>query len=316
MVYANVNSAAQPSGQGKAQRGEQMTAIKANGITIEYETFGAKTAPPLLLVMGLGAQLTLWPVELCEALVARGFYVIRFDNRDVGLSTKFDSAGVPEVPAIIMAMMSGKPVNVPYTLHDMAADAMGLLDALGIAKAHIVGASMGGMIAQLIAADYPERTLSLTSIMSTTGNPTLPPAKPEAMAVLTNRPPSPDLPTMIDFGVAAARIVGSPGYPADEQRLRTRVKADFERSFAPTGFGRHIAAVVATGDRRAKLANVTAPTLVIHGDADPLVPVEGGRDTAANIKGAELLIIPGMGHDLPVQLVETIADAIAKVAAR
>jgi len=293
-----------------------MTAITANGITIEYETFGSPSATPLLLVMGLGAQMTLWPVELCEALVARGYYVIRYDNRDVGLSTKFDAAGVPEVPAIIMAMMSGKPVNVPYTLHDMAADAMGLLDALGIAKAHIVGASMGGMIAQLIAADYPERTLSLTSIMSTTGNPTLPPAKPEAMAVLTNRPPSPDLATMIDFGVAAARIVGSPGYPQDEQRLRTRVKADFERSFAPTGFGRHIAAVVATGDRRAKLATVTAPTLVIHGDADPLVPVEGGHDTAANIKGAELLIIPGMGHDLPLQLVEPIADAIAKVAAR
>ena len=293
-----------------------MTAITANGITIEYETFGSPSATPLLLVMGLGAQMTLWPVELCEALVARGYYVIRYDNRDVGLSTKFDAAGVPEVPAIIMAMMSGKPVNVPYTLHDMAADAMGLLDALGIAKAHIVGASMGGMIAQLIAADYPARTLSLTSIMSTTGNPTLPPAKPEAMAVLTNRPPSPDLATMIDFGVAAARIVGSPGYPQDEQRLRTRVKADFERSFAPTGFGRHIAAVVATGDRRAKLATVTAPTLVIHGDADPLVPVEGGHDTAANIKGAELLIIPGMGHDLPLQLVEPIADASAKVAAR
>jgi len=198
-----------------------MTAITANGITIEYETFGSPSATPLLLVMGLGAQMTLWPVELCEALVARGYYVIRYDNRDVGLSTKFDAAGVPEVPAIIMAMMSGKPVNVPYTLHDMAADAMGLLDALGIAKAHIVGASMGGMIAQLIAADYPARTLSLTSIMSTTGNPTLPPAKPEAMAVLTNRPPSPDLATMIDFGVAAARIVGSPGYPQDEQRLRT-----------------------------------------------------------------------------------------------
>ena len=146
-----------------------MTAITANGITIEYETFGSPSATPLLLVMGLGAQMTLWPVELCEALVARGYYVIRYDNRDVGLSTKFDAAGVPEVPAIIMAMMSGKPVNVPYTLHDMAADAMGLLDALGIAKAHIVGASMGGMIAQLIAADYPARTLSLTSIIAVPG---------------------------------------------------------------------------------------------------------------------------------------------------
>ncbi|MGL4543206.1 MAG: alpha/beta fold hydrolase [Polymorphobacter sp.] len=293
-----------------------MTAISANGITLEYESFGPATAPPLLLVMGLGAQLTLWPVELCEALVARGFHVIRFDNRDVGLSTKFDAAGVPEMPALIMAMMSGQPVTVPYTLHDMAADAVALLDALGIAKAHIVGASMGGMIAQLIAADYPERTLSLTSIMSTTGNPALPPAKPEAMAVLTNRPPSPDADAMVTFGVAAARIVGSPGYPQDDARLRTRVRADFERSFAPMGFARHMAAVIATGDRRERLAKVSAPTLVIHGDADPLVPVEGGHDTAANISGAELLIIPGMGHDLPLQLVETIADAVAGVAAR
>lgn len=291
-----------------------MTATSANGITIEYEDYGAKDAPPILLVMGLGGQLTLWPIELVEALVARGFRVIRYDNRDIGLSTKFDTAGVPDLPALMMAAMTGQKPQVPYTLDDMAADGIALLDALGIDKAHIVGASMGGMIAQLIAATYPERTLTLTSIMSTTGNPAVPPAKPEAMAVLTSRPTAGDEATMVEFGVKAARIIGSPAYPAAEERLRTRVTNDFRRSFSPAGVARQMAAVVANGDRRARLASVTAPTLVIHGDADPLVPVEGGRDTAANIKGAELKIIPGMGHDLPVELVDTIADAVAGMA--
>lgn len=291
-----------------------MTAIGANGITIEYEDYGAKDAPPILLVMGLGGQLTLWPIELVEALVARGFRVIRYDNRDIGLSTKFDAAGVPDLPSLMMAAMTGQKPQVPYTLDDMAADGIALLDALGIDKAHIVGASMGGMIAQLIAATYPERTLTLTSIMSTTGNPALPPAKPEAMAVLTSRPTAADEATMVEFGVKAARIIGSPAYPASEDRLRTRVTNDYRRSFSPAGVARQMAAVVANGDRRARLAAVTAPTLVIHGDADPLVPVEGGRDTAANIKGAELKIIPGMGHDLPVELVDTIADAVAGLA--
>lgn len=291
-----------------------MTAIGANGITIEYEDYGAKDAPPILLVMGLGGQLTLWPIELVEALVARGFRVIRYDNRDIGLSTKFDAAGVPDLPSLMMAAMTGQKPQVPYTLDDMAADGIALLDALGIDKAHIVGASMGGMIAQLIAATYPERTLTLTSIMSTTGNPALPPAKPEAMAVLTSRPTAAEEATMVEFGVKAARIIGSPAYPASEDRLRTRVTNDYRRSFSPAGVARQMAAVVANGDRRARLAAVTAPTLVIHGDADPLVPVEGGRDTAANIKGAELKIIPGMGHDLPVELVDTIADAVAGLA--
>ncbi len=293
-----------------------MPSIQANGINIEYESFGSPDAPPVLLIMGLGGQLTLWPIELCETLVARGFRVIRYDNRDIGLSTKFDHAGVPDMGALMMASFTGKKPDAAYSLDDMAADGVGLLDALGIDRAHIVGASMGGMIAQLVAAHYPERTLSLTSIMSTTGNPAIPPARPEAMAVLTNRPATADPDALVAFSVNAARVIGSPAYPASEERLLTRVRADLQRSYSPTGYMRQMAAVIGGGDRRARLSAITAPTLVIHGDADPLVSVEGGRDTAASIKGAELLIIPGMGHDLPLELVETIADAIAGVASR
>ena len=293
-----------------------MAQATANGIDLEYERFGPAAAEPVLLIMGLGAQLTLWPVELCEALVARGFHVIRFDNRDVGLSTKFDAAGVPDLPAVLGAMMAGQAPQVPYRLDDMAADAVGLLDALGIDAAHIVGASMGGMIAQLVAAGFPERTRSLTSIMSTTGNPMLPPATPEAIGVLMSRPQGGDVDSLVDFGVKAARVIGSPGYPAEEGALRARIRRDVARSVYPAGFARQMAAIYASGDRRARLAQVTAPTVVIHGTADPLVPVEGGRDTAASIAGAELIEIDGMGHDLPLPLVDRIADAIAGAARR
>jgi pimeloyl-ACP methyl ester carboxylesterase len=212
--------------------------------------------------------------------------------------------------------MAGRDPGVPYTLADMAADAVGLLDALGIARANIVGASMGGMIAQLVASLHPERTLSLTSIMSSSGNPSLPPASPQAMTVLTSRPQGADLDTLVAFGVDAARVIGSPGFPADEERLRARVAADIERSNYPAGFARQMAAIYADGDRRDRLKRIVAPTLVLHGTDDPLVPVEAGRDTAANIAGAELLEIPGMGHDVPVALVDRIADAIAGVAQR
>ncbi len=293
-----------------------MAQATANGIDLEYERFGPADADPLLLIMGLGAQLTLWPAELCDALVARGFHVIRYDNRDVGLSTKLDAAGVPDLRAVLSAVMTGQDPQVPYRLDDMAADAVGLLDALGIAAAHIVGASMGGMIAQLVAADFPARTRSLTSIMSTTGNPMLPPATPEAIGVLMSRPQGGDVESLIDFGVRAARVIGSPAYPAEESALRARVRRDVERSVYPAGFARQMAAIYANGDRRGRLAKIGAPTLVIHGTADPLVPVEGGRDTAASIAGAELIEIAGMGHDLPLPLVEQIADAIAAVARR
>ena len=291
-----------------------MPQIAANGLTFEYETYGDPAAPPLLLIMGLGAQLTLWPIELVEALVARGYRVIRYDNRDIGLSSKFTAAGVPDLPAVMMALMSGKPPALPYTLADMADDAAALLTALGIDQAHIVGASMGGMIAQLVAINHAGRVRSRTSILSTTGNPALPPAKPEAMAALMERPTTAELTDVLALGLRITRAIGSPGYPAPEAPLRQRIERDFRRSFHPTGAGRQMAAIMADGDRRERLKAVTAPTLVIHGEDDPLVPVEGGKDTAAAIPGATLLTIPGMGHDLPLELVDRIADAIAGVA--
>lgn len=288
-----------------------MPTTTANGITIEYEDHGDPAAPPVLLVMGLGGQLTLWPIELVDALVARGFRVIRYDNRDIGLSTKFDAAGIPNVKWLLVKSLLGLPVRTPYRLADMAKDGIGLLDALGIDRAHIVGASMGGMISQHIAATFPERTLSLASIMSTTGNRRLPRAQKEAMQVLLTRPQTDDEEARVAHGIRIARTIGSPAYPAAEDGLQRRVRSDYARSYHPPGFIRQTAAIVADGDRRVMLKKVTAPTLVIHGDADPLVPVAGAHDTAASIAGAKLHIIPGMGHDLPVELVEEMADQIA-----
>lgn len=284
----------------------------ANGISITYEDKGPKDAPAILLVMGLGGQLTLWPDEFVDALVALGFRVIRYDNRDVGLSTRFDAAGVPNLKWMFVKAALKLPVRSAYTLADMAADGVALLDHLGIQRAHIVGASMGGMIAQHIAARYPERTLSLTSVMSTTGNPRLPRAQKEAMRVLANRPMNGDPEALIAYSVNAARVIGSPDYPAAEERLQRRVRSDFERGWYPQGVARQMAAIVADGDRRPMLKSIKAPTLVIHGEADPLVPIAGGRDTAENIPGARLLTIPGMGHDLPLALVDTLAGAIAE----
>jgi len=288
--------------------------VQANGIEIEYETFGEPTNPAVLLIMGLGGQLTRWPLPFVEDLVARGYFAIRYDNRDIGLSTKFDGAPVPQLPALIGAMMTGQKPDVPYSLNDMAADAVGLLDALDIERAHIMGASMGGMIAQLVAAEYPDRVLSLTSIMSSTGNPALPPSKPEAMAVLTTRPTASDREAIVAHGIKGEKVIGSPGYPVAEDVLRARVERDFARMFYPAGVGRQLAAVVSNGDRRAALATIKAPTMVIHGADDPLVPVEAGRDTAATIPGAQITEVPGMGHNLPEPLIPTILDAFEKVA--
>ncbi|PKB19197.1 pimeloyl-ACP methyl ester carboxylesterase [Novosphingobium kunmingense] len=292
-----------------------MPQVHVNGIDIAYEAHGDPANPPLLLIMGLGAQLTLWPIELVEALVARGYYVIRHDNRDIGLSTKFTEAGVPNLRRVALMRLFGLRARLPYRLTEMAEDAVALLDALKIDKAHVVGASMGGMIAQLVAIGHADRVLSLTSIMSTTGNPRLPRSKPEALAALMNRPPADaSMEDVIPFGVAISRAIGSPGYPAEETRLRERIERDYRRSFHPTGPGRQLAAIIDDGDRRKRLKGVKVPTLVIHGADDPLVPVEGGQDTAAAIPGAQIRIIPGMGHDIPVELVDEIADAIAGIA--
>ena len=295
-----------------------MARIKAGDIHLEYDSHGPEDAETVLLIMGLGAQMTRWSPAFVERLTARGFRVIRFDNRDIGLSDKLDAAGPPDMAAILTALSQGQVPPAAYSLSDMAGDAVSLLSALNIEKAHIVGASMGGMIAQLVAADHPDRTLSLTSIMSTTGHPELPRATPEAMARLNTPAPDPtaDLEAYVLHSITSAKVMGSPAHPVSEEELREQAIFNVQRSHYPVGFQRQYAAILASPERRAKLGAVTAPTVVIHGQADPLVPVEGGRDTAASIPGAELLEIPGMGHDVPAALYDTIAAAVASVAAR
>lgn len=289
-----------------------MAKAQANGIEIEWEAAGDEAAPAVLLIMGLGGQLTRWSDDFMTALAEHGFRAIRFDNRDVGLSTKLDAAGVPDLAKLGLQLMSGGKVDAPYSLDDMAADAVGLLDALGIARAHVVGASMGGMIAQLVAATYPDRVLSLTSIMSTTGNPALPRATAAANAVLMTRPQGSDIESLVAHGIRAAKVIGSPGYPADEVAMGLRIRSDIERVHYPVGFARQMAAIWSNGDRRPRLRTIAAPTLVIHGTDDPLVPVDGGRDTAASIPAARLEEIAGMGHDLPPALIGRIVDLIAE----
>lgn len=292
-----------------------MPQVQANGISLEYESFGAANDPGVVLIMGLGAQLTRWTIPFCEKLAARGYRVIRFDNRDVGRSAHLHDAPVPNLGHIMAARMTGAPMEMPYTLDDMAADTVGLLDALQIDKAHIVGASMGGMIAQLVAADYPERTLSLTSMMSTSGNPALPPPTPEAAAVLMTRSPDPaNQEAYLNHGLSSLRTLASPGYPFDTDATRQRLLTDLDRGYNPAGYARQLAAVVASYDRRAKLRTVAAPAMILHGADDPLVPLAAGRDTAESIPNAELRVIPGMGHDIPVALYDAIVDAIDAVA--
>ncbi len=295
-----------------------MPQAQANGLTIEYDIHGRESGEPVLLIMGLGGQLTRWPEGFVAELVQRGCRVIRFDNRDVGLTSKMDAAGLPNIPEILKALGEGRPPPVAYTLSDMANDAVGLLDALGIARAHIVGASLGGMVAQLVAAEHPGRTLSLTSIMSNTGNRALPPPSPEAIAVLNDRGPDPnqDLEGYLAHAVKGQQVVGSPGFPTDLEALRARILGDFRRCWSPAGFARQYAAAMACPDRRPKLATIKAPTVVIHGADDPLVPLAGGKDTAENIPGAELIVIPGMGHDVPAALFGQLADGIMRAVSR
>jgi pimeloyl-ACP methyl ester carboxylesterase len=277
----------------------------ANGLTIEYDTTGDPADPAMLLVMGLGAQMILWPEGFCQALADRGFFVIRYDNRDVGLSTKLDAAGVPD----LAALMQGKG-DSPYHLSDMAADGIGLLDALGVDAAHIVGASMGGMIAQHMALDHPARVLSLCSIMSTPcGRLDADPPTAEANAVLL-RPAPAGRDEAIEASLQANEIIGSPGFPRDEAAIRDRAGRSYDRGFFPLGLMRQFAAVMAAGDWSPRLADLDVPTLVIHGDADPLVRPSWGRKTAGAIPGADLLLVPGMGHDLPEGAWPPIVDAI------
>ena len=293
-----------------------MPKVPANGIEIEYETFGPEGGEPLLLIMGLGQQLTRWPVSLIDSLVGEGFRVIRFDNRDIGLSTWFDDVATPDLPTVFGALVGGKDPGAPYLLGDMADDAAGLLDALGVARAHVAGVSMGGMIGQTLAARHPEKVLSLVSVMSTTGNPALPPATPEAQAVLFSRPAATDLESLTEHALKTQVAIQSPAWPVNPETERPLLRAGIQRAYRPMGVLRQMIAVIASGDRREALKTITAPTVVLHGADDPLVPVDGGKDTAATIPGAELRIVDGMGHDLPESVRGAFVDAVKTAAAR
>ena len=294
------------SAQAQADR-----AVTANGIELTCGTFGDRAAPPILLIMGLAAQMIAWDEEFCAQVADRGYFVIRFDNRDIGLSTKFHEHGVPNVVALLQDAMQGKPVSAAYVLRDMAADAVGLLDALGIASAHVVGASMGGAIAQEMAIHHADRVRTLTSIMSSTGDPGLPPPTPEALQVLLT-PAPPERDAYLPHYQRMWRVLRGNGFALDESRDLANAEKTFARGLNPPGVARQLAAIMASGGRREALRAVKTPTLVIHGDADPLVHVEGGKATAAAISGAKLVIIEGMGHALPVSMWPQIIDAIAK----
>jgi proline iminopeptidase len=289
-----------------------MPNLRCNGLDIEYESLGDPAAPAILLIMGLGMQLVAWPDGFCGHLIERGFRVIRYDNRDAGLSGQF-AGGKP--PNLVWAMLAARlrlPLRPPYTLNDMASDAIGLLDGLGIARAHIVGASMGGMIAQVLAARFPQRVLSLTSIMSSSGSPRLSGPKRDALKALLSKPEDPRNPEIVIEHLARVfGVIGSPAFPADPAELRQRLGRAVRRSYYPAGVARQLVAVIASGDRRKLLRTIIAPTLVIHGSADPLVPPDAGKDTAHNIPGSRLMVIDGMGHDLPPPLYERLAEAIA-----
>lgn len=288
------------------------TVITPNtGIELFYEDRGDPAHDVILLVMGLGAQMTLWPDELVAALVGDGFRVIRYDNRDIGLSQKMEGARAPGLAMQVLRKKIGFPARVPYTLKDMADDGIGLLDALGIARAHVVGASMGGMIAQLMAVHHGDRLASLTSIMSTTGNGKLPQAEKHAMEALIAPLTSMEEEALVAHGLNIAKNIGSPGYPFDPEQQRERVLLNMRRSVYPAGLPRQLAAIIDDGCRRSRLARVTVPTLVLHGEADPLVKLEAGEDTARHISGSRLVTIPGWGHDLPIPLVPRIASEIS-----
>src|SRR5712672_2777874 len=284
---------------------------RANGIDICYEIFGDANADPILLIMGLGAQMIHWDDEFCRQLAARGFRVIRFDNRDIGKSSKMTGGKRLGAVELLKLRFLKIPVKAPYKLLDMAKDTIGLMDTLGIKSADLVGASMGGMIAQEIAISFPQRVRSLTSIMSTTGNPKDPPPTREAAAMLMAAPPA----TKEEYFERYAqtwKILRVGSFPQDEALDRARAERTFERGLNPAGVGRQLRAILASGSRKQRLASVKAPTLVIHGTVDPLVRPEAGKDTAASIPGAKLLMIEGMGHALPIPMWPEIIDAIDK----
>jgi len=283
-----------------------MTKIKANGIEIEYELSGPANGPPLLLIMGYSSQMTSWPDEFHEAFANAGFRVIRFDNRDTGLGHKHHGI-LPDIRAAAKAMAEGQTPDVPYTLNDMANDGAALLDALGIQSAHVAGASMGGMIAQLMAIRHPAKVRSLISLMSTTSDPSLPRSDPKAQEALMSKPAAEDKDAVADHAVKTRLVIGSPGFPEDQAKVRARFAANYDRSYYPEGAIRQWTAIMATPPRTEQLKKLNVRALVIHGDADILIHPDAGRHTAALIPNARLEIIKGWGHNMPIAAVPTIA---------
>jgi pimeloyl-ACP methyl ester carboxylesterase len=287
-----------------------MTRTAANGIDIEYDTFGDRNGSPLLLIMGLSSQMVAWPESFCRKLARSGHWVLRFDNRDVGLSSKMENASAPDLMGAMAAHQQRRPVDAPYTLSDMAADAIGLMDALRLGKAHVCGLSMGGMIAQVMAIEYPQRIWSLTSMESSTGDPTLPPTKAQAMEAMLSPPPQ-DRDGYIQHAGEVFRAFSGGSDKFDETLEKELSANSYDRSFYPVGFTRQLTAILASGDRTESLASVTAPTLVIHGADDPLVPLAHGRATARAIPGAKFLVVKGLGHGIAYPaLWDEIVDAI------
>jgi proline iminopeptidase len=286
--------------------------VTANGLTLAYETSGDPHGSPVVLVMGLGMPLVFWPDALVDGLAANGFRVVRFDNRDCGHSEKVRVGRLPNVPFAIGRSLLRLPVRAPYRLDDMAADVVGLLDALAIPRAHLVGVSMGGMIGQVMAARHPDRVLSLASIMSSSGNPRVSLGRMSVVRAVLRRPADPsDVDAVIAHLMHLFGVIGSPGFAMDAELLRRNCERVARRGYYPVGTARQLLAILASGDRRRDLARIRAPTLVIHGANDPLLPAAAGRDTARHIPGAKLMVIEGMGHDLPPALTPRLVAAIA-----
>jgi len=295
-----------------------MSTLQANGLTLGYDSFGAADDEAVLLISGLGVQRLRWADSFCEQLAAQGFHVIRFDNRDAGQSTHFSGAAAPDFAALVAALQVGRVPVVPYTLHDLATDAVGVLDGLGVSRAHVVGRSMGGMVAQLLASTHVPRVRSLVSIMSSTGHPGLPATAPDVMAMLMRPAPDPrvDEAAFLAHGVAFARRIAGTGFPFDEAAHRALLQAELLRTQGPGGVARQIAAIAATGSLRPLLARVVAPTLVVHGSDDAMIPPGCGRDTADHVAGAQFLLIEGMGHHVPAALHQQLVHAITANARR
>jgi pimeloyl-ACP methyl ester carboxylesterase len=283
--------------------------VRSNGLEFEVEVNGDQNAPAVLLTMGLGMQLVSWPDAFVQALVKAGYRVIRYDNRDIGLSSHLDHLGSPNMVWQLLKSKMGLTVNAPYSLQDMAKDALGILDALSISQAHIVGVSMGGMISQRIAFTALKRTLSLTSIMSTSGAPGLPAARPEVVRAMLSRPKSQRLEDIVSRSVDLFRRIGSPDYPQDAQ-YPDRLKMAVERAYHPEGMLRQLLAIAADTKRHQFLSEVKCKTLVIHGKADPLVPIACGQDTANRIEGSRFVAVAGMGHDLPPGVTKQLAQLV------